>query len=77
MTDGAVGDLTELDLYPAARWVFVLLREEGPLRPQQLREATGLPSSTLFRALDRLRDDGLVERRVYHQDNRETVYHVT
>ncbi|MGA8247584.1 MAG: MarR family transcriptional regulator [Nocardioides sp.] len=53
----------------------VLVRRGEPMTPGQVAEATGLPSSTTTRVLDRLEAKGLVERRPDAADRRKTWVH--
>jgi DNA-binding MarR family transcriptional regulator len=53
----------------------VLLRDEGPMTPGQLAQATELPSSTTTRVLDRLEAKGMVERRPDPSDRRRIEVH--
>ena len=53
----------------------VLLRTDGPMTPGELSQATGLPSSTTTRVLDRLEAKGMVERRPDPADRRKVRVH--
>jgi DNA-binding MarR family transcriptional regulator len=53
----------------------VLLRNEGPMTPGQLAAASGLPSSTTTRVLDRLEAKGMVERLPDAEDRRKVWVH--
>ena len=50
------------------------LQPQTPMTGKQLREATGLPRRTLFTALQRLREAGLVLERRSLQDSRQTYF---
>jgi DNA-binding MarR family transcriptional regulator len=52
---------------------FVLQDSEG-LTAQDLQEQTSLSRTTVFRALDELRDRGLLEETIDSSDGRRTVY---
>jgi DNA-binding MarR family transcriptional regulator len=53
----------------------VLLRNDGPMTPGQVSQATELPSSTTTRVLDRLEGKGMVERRPDPDDRRKVWVH--
>ena len=53
----------------------VLLRNDGPMTPGQVSQATELPSSTTTRVLDRLERKGMVERRPDAHDRRKLWVH--
>ena len=53
----------------------VLLRNDGPMTPGELSQATELPSSTTTRVLDRLEAKGMVERRPDPADRRKVRVH--
>lgn len=50
----------------------VLLRQGAPMTPGELANATGLPSSTTTRVLDRLERTGMVRREPDAEDRRRT-----
>jgi MarR family 2-MHQ and catechol resistance regulon transcriptional repressor len=64
----------ERDLGPVAQWLPILIRlarsPEHRLRMNDLAAQTGLSASGLTRAVDRLEDRGLVERRACPTDSR-------
>jgi DNA-binding MarR family transcriptional regulator len=53
----------------------VLLRNDGPMTPGQVAQATELPSSTTTRVLDRLESKGMIERRPDPDDRRKLSVH--
>ena len=53
----------------------VLLRNDGPMTPGQLAQATELPSSTTTRVLDRLEGKGMIERLPDADDRRKIWVH--
>ena len=53
----------------------VLLRNQAPMTPGQLAQATELPSSTTTRVLDRLEARGMVERQPDPSDRRKVWVH--
>ena len=53
----------------------VLVRRGEPMTPGQLAQVTELPSSTTTRVLDRLEDNGLVQREPDPIDRRKTWVH--
>lgn len=53
----------------------VLLRNDGPMTPGEVSQATELPSSTTTRVLDRLEAKGMIERRPDPADRRKVQVH--
>lgn len=53
----------------------VLLRNDAPMTPGQVAQATELPSSTTTRVLDRLEAKGMVERSPDPEDRRKVWVH--
>jgi DNA-binding MarR family transcriptional regulator len=49
----------------------VLMRNDAPMTPGQVAQATELPSSTTTRVLDRLERKGMIERRPDPDDRRK------
>ncbi|MGB1587093.1 MAG: winged helix-turn-helix transcriptional regulator [Thermoplasmatota archaeon] len=66
------------DLVPEApasvQAVLCALEDHEPKTNKVLQEETGLPRRTLYTALRRLQEDGLVKRRVSLQDTRQTYF---
>lgn len=54
--------------------VLCALEDHEPKTNKILQEMTGLPRRTLYTALRRLKDDGLVKQRVSLQDTRQTYF---
>ncbi len=54
--------------------VFCLLASQAPLTGRQLRDATGLPRRTLYSALKRLQDTGMLRKQVSLRDSRQTFF---
>ncbi|USZ78187.1 MarR family transcriptional regulator (plasmid) [Halorussus vallis] len=63
-----------LDLPPSAKLVYRVLADGDPLTQRQIRERALLPSRTTRDALGKLKDQGLVEERLYVQDARKRIY---
>jgi predicted transcriptional regulator len=57
--------------------VFGALMERSPQTGRELREATGLPRRTVYAALLRLRELGLLQERASLRDTRQTYYWVS
>ncbi len=47
---------------PSEKFVLYILRHFGPMSSSEIRKKTGLPPRTIYKALKRLRDKGLVEQ---------------
>ncbi len=56
--------------------VLETLHNHKPMTGKQLREATGLPRRTIYTALRRLRDMGLLEEQASLRDTRQTYFWV-
>lgn len=54
--------------------VLCALEDHEPKTNKALQEATGLPRRTLYTALRRLQEDGLVKRRISLQDTRQSYF---
>ena len=65
------------DLPPSAKLVFKVLEYDGPLTQKQLVEESMLSARTVRYALERLEDCGLVDERIYFEDARQSLYHVS
>lgn len=52
------------------------LQEHPPMTGKQLREATGLPRRTIYTALRRLRELGMLHERSSLRDTRQTYFWV-
>lgn len=62
------------DLTPSAKLVLTVIKHEGPLTQQALSVETRLPQRTVRDATGRLLDAGVLERRVYIPDARQSRY---
>lgn len=56
--------------------VLDTLNHHKPMTGKQLREATGLPRRTIYTALRRLREMGLLEEQASLRDTRQTYFWV-
>jgi hypothetical protein len=63
-----------VDLPPSAKLVFKVLEEDAPLTQRQIREQALLPARTTRDALTKLKDEELVEERMYVPDARKRLY---
>ncbi|USZ69880.1 hypothetical protein NGM10_15865 (plasmid) [Halorussus salilacus] len=63
-----------VDLPPSSKLVFKVLEEDAPLTQRQIRERALLPARTARDALTKLKDEGLVEERLYVPDARKRLY---
>lgn len=57
--------------------VLVQLKDHPPQTGKQLREATGLPRRTIYTALRRLRELGILQERSSLKDTRQTYFWVS
>ena len=62
-----------------ARWtaLFWIAASKGALNQRELAELIGVETPTLARLLDRLQEDGLIERRAAAEDRRAKTIHLT
>ncbi|WP_435349735.1 ArsR family transcriptional regulator [Haloarchaeobius sp. HRN-SO-5] len=67
---------TVADLSPAPKLVYLVLAQAGPCSVSDLRGRTQLADRTIRRALERLRDVGVVETRPHPHDQRMVEYQV-
>lgn len=65
------------EMPPSSKLVYKVLEHEGPLTQRQLAENSLLPTRTVRYALDRLREEEIVEERLYIQDARKRLYRLT
>ena len=69
---------TELtDLPPSSKLVLLVLEADGPLTQRELAAETRLPQRTVRLAAHRLVEKGLVDRRPYFPDARQSIYSIT
>jgi DNA-binding MarR family transcriptional regulator len=54
--------------------VICLLNEKDKLTNKEIQEATGLPRRTLYSALQRLQQEGLVRQQISLTDTRQTYF---
>lgn len=59
---------------PGPKYVYKVLDYEGPLTYGEIIEETGLPESTVKRAVRRLRERGLIESETVYDDLRKKRY---
>lgn len=62
------------DVPPSAQEVFCTLYGHDPMTGAQLRESTGLPRRTIYSALQRLRDLGILREQLSLRDTRQTFF---
>lgn len=62
------------DAPDSVKAVLCALEGHEPKTNKALQEATGLPRRTLYTALRRLQEDGLVKRRISLQDTRQSFF---
>lgn len=62
------------DVPPSVQTVFCTLKGHDPMTGRQIRDATGLPRRTVYAALERLRDIGLLHEQVSLRDARQTYF---
>ena len=61
-------------LAPSVQSVLQALYERHPLTGAQIRDATKLPRRTVYAALQRLREVGVLRERVSLKDSRQTYF---
>ncbi len=59
---------------PSAQEVFCALYGHEPMTGAQLRDATGLPRRTVYSALQRLKDIGVLKQQLSLRDTRQTFF---
>lgn len=59
---------------PSVQEVYCALHEGTPMTGRDLRSATGLPRRTVYAALQRLREIGVLEEQVSLRDARQTFF---
>jgi sugar-specific transcriptional regulator TrmB len=62
------------DVPPSAKEVFCALFGQAPMTGAELRDATGLPRRTVYSALRRLKDNGLLKEQLSLRDTRQTFF---
>lgn len=61
---------------PSVQTVYCALYGHQPMTGRQLRDATNLPRRTIYAALHRLRELGVIQERASLRDTRQTFYWV-
>jgi len=64
------------DVPSSAQEVFCALYGHEPMTGAQLRDVTGLPRRTVYSALQRLKDIGLLKQQLSLRDTRQTFFWV-
>jgi hypothetical protein len=59
---------------PSVQTVYCAMYGNRPMTGRQLRDATHLPRRTIYAALERLRDLGVIKERASLRDTRQTFY---
>ncbi len=62
------------DAPPSVAKVVCTLSGHEPMTNKEIQEATGLPRRTLYSALKRLQEDGLVRQRISLHDTRQSYF---
>jgi len=63
-----------VDLPPSSKLVYKVLEEDAPLTQRQIRRQALLPARTTRDALAKLKEEGIVEERMYVPDARKRLY---
>ena len=61
-------------LPPSVQSVVCALASTSPMTGAQLRDSTGLPRRTIYAALQRLKEMGILRERVSLKDTRQTYF---
>ena len=61
---------------PSMKLVLNILENHGPLTQKEIARETHLPPRTVRYALNRLKDEAVLEEREYFQDARQSLYHL-
>ncbi len=61
---------------PSMKLVLNILENHGPMTQKEITKETHLPSRTVRYALNRLKDEDILEEREYFQDARQCMYQV-
>ena len=62
---------------PSVAAILHQLEGHAPMTGKELREATGLPRRTIYTALRRLREMGILEERSSLKDTRQTYFWIS
>jgi hypothetical protein len=63
-----------IELPPSAKLVYRVLEEDAPMTQKQVRNEALLPARTTRDALMKLKDENLIEERLYLPDARKRLY---
>lgn len=74
MTQPLVTDATVRELPPSCKLVWLALDQNGAMTQKAIIDATGLSRRAVRTALARLDNLGLIEKRCYNQDARQSLY---
>lgn len=61
---------------PSMKLVLNILENQGPLTQKEIAKETRLPSRTVRYALNRLKDEDVLEEMEYFQDARQCLYQI-
>ncbi len=61
-------------LAPSAKFIFKLLHTEGEMTQKEIIQSTGLPNRTVRNSLKILKEKGIIEKRPYLRDARQSIY---
>ncbi|PWB49654.1 MAG: MarR family transcriptional regulator [Candidatus Methanoperedenaceae archaeon] len=61
---------------PSMKLVLNILENHGPLTQKEITKVTRLPTRTVRYALNRLKQEDILEEREYFQDARQCLYHI-
>ena len=61
---------------PSMKLVLNILENHGPLTQKEITKVTRLPTRTVRYALNRLKQENMLEEREYFQDARQCLYHI-
>ncbi len=63
-------------LPPSVKLVYKVLEYRGPLTQKEITAESCLPSRTVRYALTRLKEEGMLEERLYFKDGRQCLYSI-
>ena len=61
---------------PSMKLILNILENHGPLTQKEIAKVTRLPSRTVRYALNRLKDEDILEEHEYFQDARQCLYQI-
>jgi transcription initiation factor IIE alpha subunit len=74
---GKTFNVSRIDSFsPSMKLVLNILENHGPLTQKEIAKETHLPSRTVRYALNRLKDEDVLEEREYFQDARQCLYQI-